>query len=157
MAYSYHISTRIYPSSEFHASIPVNRAKLCFAAKETLANRAANPDSEICIVLSTDSYLNELNNRYSGVNAPTDVLSFPATDNNKYLGDIILSTQYAVRTAHKEGHSVNEELQLLTIHGTLHLLGYNHRTPDEQKIMWDIQGKILSNLDIEISYPITNT
>ena len=85
------------------------------------------------------------------------MLSFPATDNNKYLGDIILSTQYAVRTAHKEGHSVNEELQLLTVHGTLHLLGDDHRTPDEQKIMWDIQGEILSNMDVEISYPIANT
>jgi len=101
--------------------------------------------------------LNELNNKYSGVNAPTDVLSFPATDNNKYLGDIILSTQYAVRTANEEGHSVNEELQLLTVHGTLHLLGYDHRTPDEQKIMWDIQGEILSNMGIEISYPIAIT
>ena len=137
MPYSYYISTRIYPSSEFHESIPVNRAKLCYAAKETLANRSANPDSEICIILSIDSYLNELN--------------------NKYLGDIILSTQYAVRTANEEGHSVNEELQLLTVHGTLHLLGYDHRTPDEQKIMWDIQGEILSNMDIEISYPIANT
>ena len=157
MPYSYYISTRIYPSSEFHESIPVNRAELWYAAKETLANRSANPDSEICIVLSIDSYLNELNNKYSGVNAPTDVLSFPATDNNKYLGDIILSTQYAVRTANEEGHGVNEELQLLTVHGTLHLLGYDHRTPDEQKIMWDIQGEILSNMDIEISYPIANT
>jgi probable rRNA maturation factor len=157
VTHSYHINTRIYPSSEFLLSFPINRAKLRSAAKETLANRYANPDSEICIVLSIDSYLNELNNKYSGVDAPTDVLSFPATDNDNYLGDIILSTQYAVRTANKEGHSANEELQLLTVHGTLHLLGYDHRTPDEQKIMWDIQGEILSNLDIEINYPIGNT
>ena len=157
MPYSYYISTRIYPSSNFHASIPVDCAKLRSAAKETLTNRSADPDSEICIVLSLDSYLNELNNKYSGINAPTDVLSFPSTENNKYLGDIILSTEYAVRTADNEGHSANEELQLLTVHGTLHLLGYDHSTTDEQKIMWEIQDEILSKLKIEISYPVANT
>ena len=104
-----------------------------------------------------DSYLNELNKKYSGINRPTDVMSFPSTENNKYLGDIILSTEYAVRTADNEGHSANEELQLLTVHGTLHLLGYDHSTPGEQKIMWEIQDEILSKLKIEISYPVANT
>ncbi|MBS60693.1 MAG: rRNA maturation RNase YbeY [Anaerolineaceae bacterium] len=157
MPYSYYISTRVYPSSNFHTSIPVNHAKLRHAAKETLANRSADPDSAICIVLSLDYYLNELNNKYSGINATTDVLSFPSTENNKYLGDIILSTEYAVRTADQKGHSANEELQLLTVHGTLHLLGYNHSTPNEQKIMWEIQEEILSKLKIAISYPVENT
>ena len=157
MPYSYCISTRIYPSSEFHASIPVNRAKLRSAAEATLANRYADPGSEICIVLSTDSYLNELNNKYSGIDTATDVLSFPSENKNQYLGDIILSTQYAARTANGEGHSANEELQLLTIHGTLHLLGYDHNTPDKHKVMWDIQTEILSNLDIDITYPSRST
>lgn len=156
MTYSYQISTRIYPSSKFHSSIPVNRAKLRSAAKVTLANRCAATGSEICIVLSTDSYLNELNSKYSGVDVPTDVLSFPSANKNQYLGDIILSTQYAARTANREGHSANEELQLLTIHGTLHLLGYDHNTPDEHKTMWDIQTEILFNLGIDISYPSRN-
>ncbi|HEY85912.1 MAG TPA: rRNA maturation RNase YbeY [Chloroflexi bacterium] len=111
------------------------------------------PDAEMTIVITTDEAIQALNRQYRGVDAPTDVLSFaeasPADDfalpeqPSPWLGDVIISAPGAARQAQTMGHTLFEEIQLLSVHGILHLLGYEHLTPAEKEIMWRKQAEIL--------------
>ena len=74
-------------------------------------------------------------------------------ENSHYLGDIIISVPTATRQAQKGGHSLEAELQLLMIHGVLHLLGYDHDTLEGKKRMWSKQKEILGNLGFENIVP----
>jgi len=113
------------------------------------------PDSsELAIVITNDEYLHKLNHQYREVDAPTDVLSFPTdfvdpeTD-FPYLGDIIISYPRAVNQAINGGHDVMAELQLLVVHGILHILGHDHVEPSEKATMWAAQRDILQKLGLE--------
>jgi probable rRNA maturation factor len=93
-----------------------------------------------------------LNRQYLGVDAPTDVLSFPVGEVDPesealYLGDILISYPQALAQAEAAGHPVQAELQLLVVHGTLHLLGYDHAEEDEKTLMWKAQDEILARLE----------
>ena len=105
----------------------------------------------LTIVLADEAYLQSLNAQFRMEDHPTDVLSFPAGDSipgmpgeGVYLGDIAISLPYAQRQADQQGHSLVAELQLLAIHGVLHLDGYDHTTADEKAAMWSCQQKILT-------------
>jgi len=81
------------------------------------------------------------------------VLSFPASETDpetgaRYIGDIIISVPYAARSAEKAGHPVESELQLLVVHGVLHLLGHDHAEPKEKARMWKAQAEILELLGL---------
>jgi probable rRNA maturation factor len=113
---------------------------------------------ELTIVLSDDRQLHELNSQFLGIDAPTDVLSFPGgeTDpdsNELYLGDVIISYSRAAAQAAAGGHSLQAELQLLVVHGVLHLCGYDHADEAEQARMWALQTAVLQELGCEISGP----
>ena len=123
------------------------------AAREALKHQSAPEDSDLTIVLTDDAQLHELNRQWMGVDAPTDVLSFPADETdpesgNRYLGDILISVQRAAEQAKTAGHAVEAEVQLLVIHGVLHLLGHDHAEADEKTKMWQAQGEILSALGL---------
>ncbi len=113
---------------------------------------------ELSVVLTDDEQLQELNRDYLGVDAPTDVLSFPASETDPesgeaYLGDILISVQRASQQAEAAGHPLQAEVQLLVVHGVLHLLGHDHAEPKEKARMWSAQSAILKSLglgDIEI-------
>lgn len=102
----------------------------------------------LTVLLTTSEAVQELNREYAENDYATDVLSFPADDDPyatepdepPYLGDIIIAVPIAEEQAQTAGHSLTAELQLLTIHGTLHLLGYDHDTPENQAEMWAIQS-----------------
>ena len=105
------------------------------------------------IVLTDDRQLHELNLDYLGVDAPTDVLSFPAGEvdpetEELYLGDIAISIPRAAQQAQTGGHPVEAEAQLLVVHGTLHLLGYDHSTEEEKAVMWAEQARVLEKLGL---------
>jgi probable rRNA maturation factor len=108
---------------------------------------------DVSVVL-TDSYrLQKLNRDYLGIDAPTDVLSFPASESDpetgaRYLGDILISVPYARKSARKAGHSPEAELQLLVVHGVLHLLGHDHAKLREKARMWKAQREILTQLGL---------
>jgi probable rRNA maturation factor len=108
-------------------------------------------DVDVTLQLTDDRNMRQLNHAYRGIDASTDVLAFiqefvdPETD-RRYLGDIIISVQTAQSQAVENQHSLDKECALLTIHGTLHLLGYDHHDPEEQEKMWTIQDKILNDL-----------
>ena len=109
--------------------------------------------ADMTIVLTDDAQLHELNREYLGVDAPTDVLSFPASESDPetgtpYLGDILISIPRAKQQAEAAGHSVEDEVQLLVVHGTLHLLGHDHAEAAEKARMWKAQAEVMSALGL---------
>jgi len=95
-------------------------------------------------LLTDDKFIRSLNNKYRGIDKPTDVLSFslqegavksPEVENDKLLGDIIISVETAQRQANNLNHSMERELTVLLIHGLLHLTGYDHEEDTDYKIM----------------------
>lgn len=123
------------------------------AIRLTLLNHNET-DAELTLQLTDDGTVRRLNQGYRGINETTDVLAFnqdfinPET-NQTYLGDIIISLERARLQAVDNNHTLNDETALLTIHGTLHLLGYDHSDEEEKERMWKIQDKIL--LDLKLS------
>jgi len=111
---------------------------------------------DVSIVLESDEGIQKLNAQFRGIDSPTDVLSFSSDDidpetGQRYLGDIIISYPRAMAQAELAGHSVKNEVQLLIIHGMLHLMGYDHDTETNKKDMWQKQDKLLKNLSVNIS------
>lgn len=122
--------------------------------------RTLEPDAPqaMTLLISDDLQLHELNRQYLGVDAPTDVLSFPAGEPDPdldalYLGDVIISLERAQAQAQAGGHALDAEVQLLLVHGVLHLLGYDHDTPEDKAEMWQLQARILSELGCAITSP----
>ena len=125
------------------------------AAVTTLHHQSVGRTAELTIVISDDEHLQSLNNQYRDIDAPTDVLSFPADFIDPeieapYLGDVIISYPRAKNQAEVGGHEVKAELQLLVVHGILHLLGHDHVQPAEEAEMWSIQNEILHLLGLGI-------
>jgi probable rRNA maturation factor len=126
------------------------------AAEATLHHQSVPEGDSLTVVLTGDEEIQELNRQYRGLDAPTDVLSFQASyldpeDGSSYLGDIVLSLPQAQAQAKSRGHSLAEEIQLLVVHGVLHLLGYDHADPQEKARMWAAQVEILAQLGVPIS------
>lgn len=133
------------------------------AAQAALEHESESLESELSIVLTDDAHLQKLNREYLGIDAPTDVLSFPASETDgaeidpetgaRYIGDILISIPRAQAQAEAAGHTLESEVQLLVVHGVLHLLGHDHGEPEEKARMWKAQGEILDSLglgDIQI-------
>jgi len=123
------------------------------AANAALQHEAQSPDSELSIILTSDARLRELNLNYLGVDAPTDVLSFPASETDpetgaRYIGDILISIPRARAQAEAAGHPLESEVQLLVVHGVLHLLGHDHAEAKEKARMWKAQAEILAHLGL---------
>ena len=139
---------------------PVEADLIKRAALATLIHQGT-PPAEVTVVVSDDAALQDLNNRFRGVDRPTDVLAFPNQPSPLgdsegpplYLGDVIVSYTRAVEQASQAGHSVMAELQLLVVHGVLHLLGHDDQPGTERDLMWTAQETILSSLGIEVNLP----
>ena len=111
---------------------------------------------ELTLVITDDEGIQALNRDFLGKDAPTDVLSFSAQEDagpfvtapeaGGYLGDVIVSYPRAVAQANEHGHPVEQELNLLIVHGILHLLGYDHAGEEEKAHMWARQEAILCSL-----------
>ncbi len=104
----------------------------------------------LSIIFIDDNKMQNLNKTYRGIDSTTDVLSFALNDDNtvkteiNVLGDIYISIPKMISQAHEYNHSEKRELSFLTVHGLLHLLGYDHQNKDEEKIMFDLQEEILN-------------
>ena len=119
----------------------VDETLLDHAAQATLDYAGAPAGAGLSLVLTDDAQLRQLNRQYLGINSPTDVFSFPAGETDPetdllYLGDVVISYQRAQAQAAAGGHPVEDELQLLVVHGVLHLLGYDHAEETEKAKMW---------------------
>lgn len=142
-----------FAPTEPEIRLPVDDKVLKNAAETALRFLDQSPDLDLSIVVSDDARLRELNRSYLGIDKPTDVLAFPSGDmdidsGNLYLGDVIISYARALVQAQDAGHSIECELQLLIVHGVLHLLGYDHTEEEDKEAMWSIQGEILQNLGL---------
>lgn len=123
------------------------------AANAALLHQGVTEGADLTVVLTDDTQLHELNREYLGVDAPTDVLSFPSDQTDpetgaRYLGDILVSMERAAAQATAAGHATEAEVQLLVVHGVLHLLGHDHAEPEEKARMWQAQVEILSGLGL---------
>jgi len=127
--------------------LKISSASLERTALETLQQQSVL-DADLTLVVSDDDAIRELNRNFLGNDSPTDVLSFPANEmdpetGRRYLGDVIISLPRAREQAEGAGHPVEAELQLLVIHGVLHLLGYDHAEAEEKALMWAAQAQVL--------------
>ena len=114
-----------------------------------------NKKNYVSVLFAGDKKITELNSRFRKINLPTNVLSFPSyVEINKqiFLGDIIFSAETINKEAKREKKSCNNHLIHLFIHGILHLLGYDHQTDDNAKVMESLEIKILKTLDIDNPY-----
>jgi len=132
-------------------------------ALAVLAYLDAQQSYEVTIVITDDTAMQELNRRFRGIDHPTDVLSFAEDSRGpfaggveglpNYLGDIVISLQRAQKQAESAAGALVQELQLLVVHGMLHLLGYDHAEPSEKAQMWTLQAAILQPLGVNIPLP----
>lgn len=123
------------------------------AAHAALEHEDESREADLSIVLTDNEHLQELNLNYLGIDAPTDVLSFPASETDpesgaRYIGDILISIPRAQSQAEAAGHPLEAEVQLLVVHGVLHLLGHDHAEPEEKARMWKAQAEILNSLGL---------
>ena len=136
---------------------PLHRVTLA-----TLTHEKLESPCELAVVVTDDETLHELNRRHLGLDAPTDVLAFPnetsgpfvsASGLPRYLGDVIISFPRARTQAAEGGHSVQAELQLLVVHGVLHLLGYDDVVEEQRARMWGVQSEILRAQGVRLQLP----
>jgi probable rRNA maturation factor len=125
------------------------------AAELTIERRRVDPERELSLVFVDDAEMQRLNRQYRGRDCPTDVLSFPqensGTDAESLLGDVVVSVDTAVRQAQEAGHALARELALLTVHGTLHLLGLQDETPGGRRWMQQQAAAVLRAWEEEAS------
>jgi len=130
--------------------LKISSASLERTALETLQQQSVL-DADLTLVVSDDDAIRELNRNFLGNDSPTDVLSFPANEmdpetGRRYLGDVIISLPRAREQSEEAGNPLEAELQLLVIHGVLHLLGYNHAEAEEKALMWAAQAQVLERI-----------
>lgn len=102
-------------------------------------------EKTVSLILTDDAEIWSLNRQFRGVDRPTDVLSFPA-DEEEYLGDIFISVDRLLAQAEEYGHSAEREFAFLLVHGLLHLMGYDHHDPEKEQEMFTKQEEILNAL-----------
>ena len=132
----------------------VNEEELARLGRYLLDSLYVHPEADLSIILVDEDAIEKLHIEWMDLPGPTDVLSFPMDELRPgtagritpagVLGDIVLCPQVAARQAQDAGHGTEEELLLLTTHGVLHLLGYDHAEPEEEKEMFGLQRRLLS-------------
>ncbi|SBS73957.1 putative rRNA maturation factor [uncultured Mycobacterium sp.] len=137
------------------SGLDVSEEELISVARFVIRRMDVNPAAELSMVLLDTNAMADLHMRWMDLPGPTDVMSFPMDElepggrpdapepGPSMLGDIVLCPQFAADQATAAGHSLGQELALLTVHGVLHLLGYDHAEPDEEKEMFDLQRTLL--------------
>jgi probable rRNA maturation factor len=138
----------------------VDEASLVSAARYALDRMSVSQLAELSIVLVEQDVMADLHERWMDLPGPTDVMAFPmdeydssrrpdaADSGPELLGDIVLCPEFAAGQARDAGHSALEEMHMLTIHGVLHLLGYDHAEPEEEREMFGLQNQILADFRV---------
>jgi rRNA maturation RNase YbeY len=137
--------------------VAVDRNRLREAADYVLESLGFE-DAELSVVLVSDRRIEQLNRDYRGRNRPTDVLAFSQREggaegfNAAWLGDVVISVETAGEQAARHGVALDHELDLLLVHGILHLIGYEHtRGPDEAAVMRRKQRQLLRGIRKRLS------
>ena len=138
-----------------NSGVDCNEDEIVEVAAFALDKMGIHPDSDLGITLVDEEEITKLHVQWMDLAGPTDVLSFPmdelkpfsASDGPGIIGDIVICPQFAAKQA--VNHSVADEISLLTVHGVLHLLGFDHVEPNEHKEMFDLQDKTLADWRIQ--------
>ena len=132
--------------------LPVNAEELIRGAV-SFALAKNNVAGDVCVLITDAEEIQRLNFSYRQIDRVTDVLTFPAWEGDAilcppdgYLGDIAICFERAQEQAEEYGHSLERELAFLSVHGALHLLGYDHMKPDDERKMLAQQDEILNEL-----------
>ena len=133
-----------------NSGIACNEDEIVDVAAFALDKMGIHPDSDLGITLVDEDEITKLHVQWMNLPGPTDVLSFPmdelkpfsASDGPGIIGDIVICPQFAAKQA--VNHSVADEISLLTVHGVLHLLGFDHVEEEEHKVMFGLQDKTLA-------------
>lgn len=134
----------------------VREESIVSVARFALDKMSVSPLAELSIVLVEQDVMADLHERWMDLAGPTDVMAFPMDEYDSsrpdsagggpaLLGDIVLCPMFAGDQARKAGHGLQDELHLLTVHGVLHLLGYDHAEPAEEREMFALQNRILAD------------
>jgi len=137
------------------SAITIDETVLLRLSDHNLAELNVSPDAELAIVLVDEAAMEALHVQWMDEPGPTDVLSFPMDELRPgkidrptppgLLGDIVLCPQVAETQAAAAGHALQDELILLTTHGLLHLLGFDHAEPDEEREMFGLQRELITS------------
>ncbi|PSL06933.1 putative rRNA maturation factor [Haloactinopolyspora alba] len=137
------------------SDVEVDEKALSDLARFVLDQQRIHPAAELAVMLVDTGAMEQLHVQWMDEPGPTDVLSFPMDELRPtpddedpvpgLLGDVVLCPQVAATQARAAGHSTEDELHLLTTHGILHLLGYDHAEPEEEKTMFGLQKQLLSD------------
>jgi probable rRNA maturation factor len=133
-----------------NSGIACNEDEIVDVAAFALDKMGIHPDSDLGITLVDEDEITKLHIQWMNLPGPTDVLSFPmdelkpfsASDGPGIIGDIVICPQFAAKQA--VNHSTADEISLLTVHGVLHLLGFDHVEEEEHKVMFGLQDKTLA-------------
>jgi probable rRNA maturation factor len=154
------LTVAVLVDEEYESMVDLDRLR---EAALAMCHRLGVDRAELSVAVTDDQEVRRLNLLYRGVDAPTDVLSFPASTGDEMflgvsdelrrllaeqLGDVIIAFPYAAQQAKHFGNPVADELLLLTVHGVLHLLGYDHDSAEEEQQMWALQEEILSAMGV---------
>ena len=139
------------------SGVSVDESLLASVARYALDAMKVNPAAELSILAVTEEVMSELHERWMDEPGPTDVMAFPMDDlaeesrrpdapeiGPALLGDIVICPEFAKAQARKAGHTLADELHLLTVHGVLHLLGYDHAEPEQEREMFGLQTRLLA-------------
>lgn len=139
-------------------AIGLDEEAIVETARFALGELDVSPLAELSLLLVERGVMGDLHEQWMDLPGPTDVMSFPmdeldtarrpdaAESGPNLLGDIVLCPDFAREQARKAGHGLMDELHLLTVHGVLHLLGYDHAEPAEEREMFTLQKRILADL-----------
>lgn len=133
--------------------VSVDEWELLSLSRYVLGEMHVHPQVDLCLKLVDESAMEVLHVQWMDLPGPTDVMSFPMDElrpgregqelSEGILGDIVLCPAVAAKQASEAGHATAEELLLLTTHGILHLLGYDHAEPEEEREMFELQRTLL--------------
>lgn len=146
------------------SGVEVDEVSVVAVARFALEWLRVSPLAELSVLLVNLETMSELHERWMDLPGPTDVMAFPMDELGEggvtsagrpdnppggpaLLGDVVLCPEFATDQAEKAGHSLGDELHVLTVHGVLHLLGYDHADAVEEREMFDQQDKILRAFD----------
>jgi len=141
----------IYPQIRPYYKNKISPDLITSTAEKVL--QIMDQSGDVTIVITSSREVHQLNLAFRNMDCPTDVLSFPQgiedpSTGEKYLGDVIISFQKASQQAESEGHPLEDEIRLLITHGILHLLGFDHHSLKERKLMWSHQRRILKQMNV---------
>lgn len=135
--------------------LPVDHDRLSAVAAHTLESEDVDDSAELSVLFISAAHMRRLNAHFAGDDYATDVLAFPMMEDDEeeeeagpLLGDVVVCPQVAQRNAERIGHSLDDELAVLIVHGTLHLLGYDHQRASDKEAMERRQNEILASFRV---------